>query len=300
MKSLQRLRSCLSTSSPAAIRKNRSNFATLMTWLVFFLLDSAAAIMASDSSARWCRESAELPLTAVRFSLFFCWGKTIYSPQGTVADPVPTVTRRREFSRWQQPLFMLFRTIASTTGSCAATLATSSATTPPAKPPSGSPRQSRNSARPNSSFTFLTGEQPAGASRRGGSPDCSGDDRTQSASSLLHLSDALASFFFRIMSWNWSRSVRASTRDGTPASTAAMTTVSALVMQSLLIVMRRAIVLAEGTLCSCCLLTASDRRRRVVHSPTERRDPRNPRACKRRQSSAPLRQPPLHWPSRNR
>src|ERR1700692_3139404 len=184
MKSLQRLRSCLSTLSPAAIRKNRSNFATLMTWLVFFLLDSAAAIMASDSSARWCCEWAELPLTAVRFSWFSCWCKTI---DHTVADPVPTVTRRREFRRWQQPLFMLFRTIASTTGSCAATLATRSATTPPEKPPSGSPRQSRNSARPNSWFTFLTGEQPAGASRRGGSPDCSGDDRTQSASSLLHL-----------------------------------------------------------------------------------------------------------------
>src|SRR6202051_310054 len=187
MKSLQRLRSCLSTSSPAAIRKNRSNFATLMTWLVFFLLDSAAAIMASDSSARWCREWAELPLTAVRFSWFSCLCKTIDPRQGTVADPVPAVPRRRGCRRGQQPLFMLFRTIASTTGSCAATLATSSATTPPEKPPSGSPRQSRNSARPTSSFTFLTGEQPAGGSRRGGSPDCSGDDRTQSASSLLHL-----------------------------------------------------------------------------------------------------------------
>src|ERR1700722_857725 len=127
------------------------------------------------------------PIDGCQILLVSCWCKTIDPRQGTVADPVPTVTRRREFRRWQQPLFMLFRTIASTTGSCAATLVTSSATTPPEKPPSGSPRQSRNSARPNSSFTFLTGEQPAGGSRRGDSPDCSGDDRTQSASSLLHL-----------------------------------------------------------------------------------------------------------------
>src|ERR1700692_4652457 len=77
MKSLQRLRSCLSTLSPAAIRKNRSNFATLMTWLVFFLLDSAAAIMASGSSARWGREWAELPLTAVRFSWFLAGAKQL-------------------------------------------------------------------------------------------------------------------------------------------------------------------------------------------------------------------------------
>src|ERR1700688_907999 len=125
-------------------------------------------------------------------------------------------------------------------------------------------------------------------------------DETRLAFACAIQASSLASSFFRIMSWNWSMSVRASTRDGTPASTAAMTTASALVMQSLLIVMRRAIVLADGILCSCCLLTASDRRRRVVHSPTERRDPRNPCACKRRQSSAPLRQPLLHWPSRNR
>jgi hypothetical protein len=33
------------------------------------------------------------------------------------------------------------------------------------------------------------------------------------------------------------------------------------------------------------------RRRRVVHSPTTRREPLKPRACRRRQSSAPFRQP---------
>src|ERR1700676_773288 len=50
MKSLERLRSSLSTSIPAAIRKNRSNFATLMTWLLGLLFDCIAAIMACCAS----------------------------------------------------------------------------------------------------------------------------------------------------------------------------------------------------------------------------------------------------------
>src|ERR1700722_869838 len=127
------------------------------------------------------------PIDGCQILLVSCWCKTIDPRQGTVADPVPTVTRRREFRRWQQPLFMLFRTIARRLDRARRHWRRVRPLTSPEKPPSGSPRQSRNSARPNSSFTFLTGEQPAEASRGGSSPDCSGDDRTQSASSLLHL-----------------------------------------------------------------------------------------------------------------
>src|ERR1700726_4094397 len=49
-------------------------------------------------------------------------------------------------------------------------------------------------------------------------------DETRLALAFAIQASSLASSFFRIISWNWSMSVRAATRDGTPASMAAMTT----------------------------------------------------------------------------
>lgn len=80
----------------------------------------------------------------------------------------------------------------------------------------------------------------------------------------------------------------------TPASIAAIVTVSAFVSRSRPIVMRRAIVLADGIRCRFCVSTFSARRLRVAHSLTTRSEPGKPRAVKRRQSSAPLRQPDAH------
>src|SRR5260370_24400084 len=92
--------------------------------------------------------------------------------------------------------------------------------------------------------------------------------------------------------------MRASTSVGTRASMAAMVTVSALLRLSRALVINREIVLTEGTFCSCCLVGFSAHRRRVVHSLTTRKEPRKPCPCKRRQSSAPLRQPSVHFASR--
>src|ERR1700704_1484363 len=168
--------SCLSTSSPAAIRKNRSNFATLMTWLAGVVFDCTAAIMASESLARSCRARAGFQLTIIRFSRIFWVALKIDPRQGAVANSPPIIARRGECGRWQWPLFMLVQTTASTTGSCVAILGTSSATTLPEKPPSWLPKRSRESARPNSLFISLTEERAARVSERDGQPDCSADD----------------------------------------------------------------------------------------------------------------------------
>src|SRR6185437_13989962 len=95
----------------------------------------------------------------------------------------------------------------------------------------------------------------------------------------------------RIIRWNSAMISRASTRDGTPVSIAATVTFSAFVCRSRPIVMSRAIVLADGILWRFCMSALSARRLRVAHSPMTRSEPRNPRPFKRRQSSAPLRQP---------
>src|ERR1700730_4052536 len=73
---------------------------------------------------------------------------------------------------------MLFRTTASTTGSCAAMSGRSSAISPPEKKPSWPPRRSRSSARPNLSFTSLTEERSARVLRRDGWRNSSQDDPT--------------------------------------------------------------------------------------------------------------------------
>jgi hypothetical protein len=98
----------------------------------------------------------------------------------------------------------------------------------------------------------------------------------------------------RIIKWNSAMISRVSTRLGTPASIAATVTVSAFVSKSRPIVMRRAIVLADGIRCRFSTSAFSARRLRVAHSLMTRSEPRKPRAVKRRQSSAPFRQPDAH------
>src|ERR1700712_1076025 len=70
----------------------------------------------------------------------------------------------------------------------------------------------------------------------------------------------------RIMAWNLSSRVRASTRVGTQLSMAAMVTASALLRWLRVVVIRRAMVLADGTRWSCWFVAFSARRRRVAHS----------------------------------
>src|ERR1700682_1764739 len=86
-----------------------------------------------------------------------------------------------ELKRWQPLLFTLSRTTTSTTGLYAPTLGRNSATTPPEKPPNGLRRRSRKSARPNSSSTSRTEKRAERVLQKAGPPDCSGDDRTESA-----------------------------------------------------------------------------------------------------------------------
>jgi len=112
-------------------------------------------------------------------------------------------------------------------------------------------------------------------------------------SHLSSLSGAIA----RTIVWNAPTTSRASTSAGTPSSTAATVSVSALVKRSRPVVSHRARVRADGTRCSRSILACSARRRRVAHSPTTRSDPRKPCPFALRQSSVALRLPASHWAS---
>ena len=80
----------------------------------------------------------------------------------------------------------------------------------------------------------------------------------------------------RSMAWNSATRVLASTKAGTPSSTAARVLVSALDSLSRCEVINGAMVRAEGTRRRFLSLAWSARRRRVAHSPTTRREPRKP------------------------
>lgn len=78
----------------------------------------------------------------------------------------------------------------------------------------------------------------------------------------------------RIMTWKASMISRASTSNGTPASTAATVSVSAFESVSRQVVISRAMVLAEAMRCRGSASACSARRRRVAHSVTTRSEPR--------------------------
>lgn len=99
------------------------------------------------------------------------------------------------------------------------------------------------------------------------------------------------------MAWDPAMISRASTKDGTPFSIAAIVTVSAFERVWRPIVIKRAIVRADGMRWRFSVSAFSARRRRVAHSLTTLSDPRNPYSLRRRHRSALLRHPGVHWAS---
>jgi hypothetical protein len=147
----------LSTSSPAAIRKNRSNFATLMTWLVGPL----AQLRCSDHGTMLPRLE-RTPIDGCQILPLFSAVPKIDPRHGAAAAVALSIlTLSRSLRRCQPPPFTLFRTTVLTTGSYVTTMARCSATTAPEKRPSWSPRRSRESMATSSSFTFPTKERLA-------------------------------------------------------------------------------------------------------------------------------------------
>src|SRR5712672_316961 len=88
---------------------------------------------------------------------------------------------RVESDRWRPPLFTLFPTIISTTGSCVTTIGTRSVTIRPERKPSWPRRRPRENCRRSSSFISQTAERTARALQGAGSRDGSELDPTGAA-----------------------------------------------------------------------------------------------------------------------
>jgi len=81
-----------------------------MTWLAGVVFDCTAAIMASESLGTMLPCAGRIPIDGCQILPIFSMVLKIDRHQGAVADLPPIIARRREFGRWQPPLFMLLKT----------------------------------------------------------------------------------------------------------------------------------------------------------------------------------------------